>query len=231
MADILFNGPAGRLEGCYHQAKQAGAPVAVVLHPNPQLGGHMNNKVVYALYQSFVQLGFSVLRFNFRGIGKSEGVYTGGDITNEIADTLAALDWIKTMNPEAAHCWMAGHSFGAVVGACVMMRRPDITGFVFVSPPANVYDFSFLTPCPASGLVIQGALDTIVDESAVGTLAERLNMTRRVQVDYVLLPKADHIYTNCLKDLFSAVVTHVPELMASRGKLTTKKHKSATPKS
>ena len=229
MEDILFNGPAGRLEGCYHQAEQAGAPIALVLHPNPQLGGHMNNKVVYAIFQAFVKMGFSVLRFNFRGIGKSEGIYTG-DIANEIADTLAALDWVKKMNPEAAQCWMSGHSFGAVVGAHVMMRRPDITGFVFVAPPANVCDFSFMNPCPASGLIVQGALDTVVLENSVAMLAERLNMTRRVQVDYVVLPKADHIYTNCLKELFSAIITHVPELIRLRGKPTTKKHKPVSAK-
>ena len=89
MTELFFNGPAGRMEARYHAAERPDAPVALILHPNPQLGGTMNNKVVYTLYQAFAKLGFSVLRFNFRGVGKSQGVFDG-DSNNELADTLAA---------------------------------------------------------------------------------------------------------------------------------------------
>ena len=66
MTEVLFNGHAGRLEGRYHQSDKPGAPIALILHPHPQYGGTMNNKVVYTLFSCFQNLGFSVLRFNFR---------------------------------------------------------------------------------------------------------------------------------------------------------------------
>ncbi len=222
MTELFLTGPAGRLEARYHAAEKPDAPIALILHPNPQLGGTMNNKVVYTLYQAFVQLGFSVLRFNFRGVGKSQGIFDG-DSNNELADTLAALDFLKSMHPESLHTWIAGYSFGALVGLSVLMRRPDINGFVAVSPPANVCDFSFLTPCPSSGLIIQGGADTVVSEPAVATLAERLDSSRKVQVDYVLLPDADHLYTGQLKAVYDAVLTHVPELLISKKKSIKKK--------
>ena len=73
MPEVIFTGPAGRLEGRYHPAKQKNAPIAMVLHPHPQFGGNMNNPIVYQVYYAFVHRGFSVLRFNFRGVGRSQG--------------------------------------------------------------------------------------------------------------------------------------------------------------
>ena len=74
MTEVLFNGHAGRLEGRYHQSDKPGAPIALILHPHPQYGGTMNNKVVYTLFSCFQNLGFSVLRFNFRSVGRLKTV-------------------------------------------------------------------------------------------------------------------------------------------------------------
>lgn len=227
MADVFFTGPAGRIEGVYQQGTKPDAPVALILHPNPQLGGTMNNKVVYTLFQAFVKLGFSVLRFNFRGVGKSQGIFNTEDEC-ELADTLAALDWIKNMNPEASHTWIAGYSYGALVGLSVLMRRPDINGFVAVSPPADVCDFSYLTPCPASGVIIQGGADTIVSEPAVAMMAERLDSFKKVKVNYVMLPEADHLYTNQLKNIFDALQVHVPPLLVPKKRVVKKKKRTST---
>ena len=79
MPEVLINGPEGRLEGRYHHSKVANAPIALLLHPHPQHGGTMNNKVVYTLFQVFVNQGFSVLRFNFRGVGRSQGSFDRGE--------------------------------------------------------------------------------------------------------------------------------------------------------
>ena len=227
MADVFFTGPAGRIEGVYQQGTKPDAPVALILHPNPQLGGTMNNKVVYTLFQAFVKLGFSVLRFNFRGVGKSQGIFNTEDEC-ELADTLAALDWIKNLNPEASHTWIAGYSYGALVGLSVLMRRPDINGFVAVSPPADVCDFSYLTPCPASGVIIQGGADTIVSEPAVAMMAERLDSFKKVKVNYVMLPEADHLYTNQLKNIFDALQVHVPPLLVPKKRVVKKKKRTST---
>ena len=120
MPEVIFNGPEGRLEGRYHHSKISNAPAAILLHPHPQHGGTMNNKVVYSLYQSFVKRGFSTLRFNFRGVGRSQGVFDSGQ--GELSDAASALDWMQTNNPNAQTCWIAGFSFGAWIGMQLMMR-------------------------------------------------------------------------------------------------------------
>ena len=78
MPEVIFPGPEGRLEGRYHPQKDRDAPIAIVLHHHPQLGGTMNNKVVYNLHYAFYNMGFTVLRFNFRGVGRSQGEYDKG---------------------------------------------------------------------------------------------------------------------------------------------------------
>ena len=78
MPEVIFTGPAGRLEGRFHQSTTRGAPLAIILHPHPQFGGTMNNQIVYNLYYAFAERGFSVLRFNFRGVGRSQGSFDHG---------------------------------------------------------------------------------------------------------------------------------------------------------
>ena len=160
MPEVIFTGPAGRIEGRYHPARIKHAPIAIVLHPHPQFGGSMNHQIVYQLYYAFVHRGFSVLRFNFRGVGRSQGSFDHG--VGELSDAASALDWAQTINPEARSCWVAGFSFGAWIGMQLLMRRPEIEGFISVAPPANLYDFSFLAPCPSSGLIIHGDKDAVV---------------------------------------------------------------------
>ena len=78
MPEVIFTGPAGRLEGRYHPAKQKNAPIAMILHPHPQFHGTMNHQIVYQCYYAFAHRGFSVLRFNFRGVGRSQGEFDAG---------------------------------------------------------------------------------------------------------------------------------------------------------
>ncbi len=160
MPDVIINGPEGRIEARYHHSRSAASAMALVLHPHPQHGGTMNNKLVHALYQSFVRHGFSTLRFNFRGVGRSQGSFDRGE--GELSDAASALDWLQTYNPNAGTCWVAGFSFGAWIGMQLLMRRPEIESFIAVAPPANIYDFTFLAPCPSSGLILQGDQDTVV---------------------------------------------------------------------
>ena len=111
MPEVIINGPAGRIEGRYHHEPTPGAPIAIILHPHPQFGGTMNNQIVYSLYYTYVQRGFSVLRFNFRGVGRSQGIFDQGP--GELSDAATALDWLQLANPDAKSCWIAGVSFGS----------------------------------------------------------------------------------------------------------------------
>ncbi len=203
MPEIIIPGPEGRIEGRYHHNSERGAPAAIVLHPHPLYGGTMNNKIVYRLYQSFANAGFSVLRFNFRGVGRSLGKFDDG--IGELTDAAAALDWIQQQNESASHCWIAGFSFGAWIALQLLMRRPEIEGFVGVSPPANMYDFGFLSPCPAHGLVIQGDRDDIVQEPAVNQLVGKLRAQKGLTIDYKVINGADHYYRNTMEELIRNV--------------------------
>ena len=159
MPEVIFAGPAGRIEGRYHPARQRNAPIAIVLHPHPQFGGTMNNLIVYNLYYAFANRGFAVLRFNSRGVGRSQGLFDHG--IGELSDAAAALDWLQVINRESRGCWIAGFSFGAWIGMQLLMRRPEVDGFICVAPPSNLYDFSFLAPCPSSGLIVHGEKDIV----------------------------------------------------------------------
>ena len=214
MVEVLFNGHAGRIEGRYYKSPRPNAPVALILHPDPMFGGTMNNKVVYTLFSCFHDLGFSVLRFNFRGVGRSQGQFENGP--GELSDATVALDWLQSMNPDAKQCWIAGYSFGAWVGMHLLMRRPDINNFIAVSPPANEKDFSFLAPCPTSGLITQGSADEIVTPSSVSTLVRRLNVQRNVSVDYALIEGADHMYNNHLVDLYKIAGHYIIDAMKKK---------------
>lgn len=215
MTEVLFNGHAGRLEGRYHQSENPNAPVALILHPHPQYGGTMNNKVVYTLFSVFQRLGFSVLRFNFRSVGRSQGNFEDG--LGELSDATVALDWLQAMNPDARQCWIAGYSFGAWIGLQLLMRRPDINNFIAVSPPANEKDFSFLAPCPTSGLITQGSIDEIVNPASVTSLVKKLSTQRNVEVDYALIEGADHMYNNHLVDLYKVAGHYIIDAVKKSG--------------
>lgn len=199
MPDVIFNGPDGRLEGRYQHAKTDDAPVALILHPHPQHGGTMNNRVVYSLYHSFVRRGFSTLRFNFRGVGRSQGEFDDG--LGELSDAAAALDWMQGHNPNATGCWIAGFSFGAWISMQLMMRRPEINGFISIATPASIHDFSFLAPCPASGLMVHGDSDDIIPEESTAKLADKLDKQKNISIDYKVVKGCDHFFRNHLEDM------------------------------
>ena len=209
MPEVIFNGPEGRLEGRYHHSKISNAPAAILLHPHPQHGGTMNNKVVYSLYQSFVKRGFSTLRFNFRGVGRSQGTFDSGQ--GELSDAASALDWMQTYNPNAQTCWIAGFSFGAWISMQLMMRRPEISGFISIAPPANIHDFSFLAPCPASGLILHGDKDNVVPVSSVDKFSQKLQKQNTIEIDYRVIKDCDHFFQGHLDEMTSHVDNYLDE--------------------
>lgn len=228
MAEVFFAGPCGRLEGRFYRSENPTAPLMLVLPPDPKQGATMNNKATYTLFQAFAGLGFSVLRLNYRGIGTSAGQMDGTG-AGELADAIAALDWLQALDSDGNKCWISGYAFGAWIAAQVMMRRPEIQGFVFATPCVGVHDFNFLTPCPASGLIVQGTEDTLVEESAVARLAEQLDENPSVNVEYVALKGADHLYTNKLKELYDTVLKIVPTLKLKKMKRGKKFAKAIIP--
>ncbi|HQF31499.1 MAG TPA: alpha/beta hydrolase [Hyphomicrobiales bacterium] len=199
MPEVIFNGPAGRIEGRYQPPKYKNAPIAIILHPHPQFGGTMNNQIVYNMFYMFAQRGCAVLRFNFRGVGRSQGAFDHGP--GELSDAAAALDWVQTFNPEARECWIAGFSFGAWIGMQLLMRRPEIEGFISVAPPANLHDFSFLAPCPSSGLIVHGDQDKVVPLKDVQGLVDKLKTQKGIVIEQQVIEGANHFFDTKVDEL------------------------------
>ncbi|MBP9752459.1 MAG: alpha/beta hydrolase [Proteobacteria bacterium] len=211
MPEVMFNGSVGRIEARFCGGATPSAPVALILHPHPKQGGTMNNKIVNTLFKTFVNNGFAALKFNYRGVGKSEGVYDNGE--GELSDAASALDWLQSILPQSRSFWVAGYSFGGLLAMQLLMRRPELTGFIAVSPPANHYDFNFLAPCPVSGQIIQGDKDAYVNPNSVEQLAVKLRNQRGIAIDYKLVAGADHLYQNTTDEIEKLVSEYLSRRM------------------
>ena len=207
--EIFIPGPSGRIQGKYFKSKQKGAPVALVLHPHPQYGGTMNNRIVYETYNCFYKNNFSVVRINFRGVDKSDGIFDNGQ--GELSDAAAALDWIERENPGYSQCWVSGFSFGALICMQLIMRRPEVNKFVTISPQPNLYDFTFLSPCPISGIIINGKNDELVQEESIINLKKRLSTQKNIEVKFEVINNANHFYKNKEKELSETIDRYIKD--------------------
>jgi len=197
--EIFIPGPSGRIQAKYFKSKQKDAPVAIVLQPHPQYGGTMNNKIVFETYNCFYKNNFSVIRINFRGVEKSEGIFDNGQ--GELTDAAAALDWIEKENPDYSQCWVSGFSFGSLICMQLIMRRPEVNKFIAISPQPNLYDFTFLAPCPISGLMISGKNDELVQSDSIVNLKKRLSLQKNIDVKFEAISNANHFFKDKEKDL------------------------------
>ena len=207
--EIFIPGPSGRIQAKYYKNEQPGAPVALVLQPHPQYAGTMNNRIVYETYNCFYKNKFSVIRINFRGVGKSDGIFDNGQ--GELSDAAAALDWIEKENPGYNQCWVSGFSFGALICMQLIMRRPEVNKFIAISPQPNLYDFTFLSPCPISGLVIYGKNDELVEVESILNLKNRLSAQKNIDVKFSTISNANHFYKSKEKELASLIELYIKD--------------------
>ena len=214
MPEVIFNGPAGRLEGRYQAPKKRGAPIAIVLHPHPQFGGTMNNQIVYNLFYTFANRGFAALRFNFRGVGRRPGSFDHG--SGELSDAAAALDWVQSVNPEAKSCWIAVVSFGSWIVMQLLMRRPEIEGFISIAAMANRYDFTFLAPCPSSGLFVHGSEDRVAPAREVMPVIEKVKTQKGVIIEHQMVEGANHFFDGKVDELTQTVDTYLDKRLGAK---------------
>jgi alpha/beta superfamily hydrolase len=211
MVDLLIPGPEGKIEAKYSHSKNDDSPIVIILHPDPSKGGTMHTKVVFRLYKLFIESGFSTIRFNFRGVGKSDGIFDDGE--GELSDAACVLDWLQQYNTNSKTCWVAGFSFGAWIAMQLLMRRPEINGFVSVSPPANMRDFSFLAPCPSPGLIVHGDKDNISSFDSTKILVEKLQKQKKVDIQFKSIKGADHFYENFAKEFDSSIKDYIEQTL------------------
>ena len=207
--EIFIPGPSGRIQAKYFKNKNPGAPVALILHPHPQYGGTMNNRIVYETYNAFYKNNFSVIKINFRGVEKSDGIFDNGQ--GELSDAAAALDWVEKDNPGYSQCWISGFSFGALICMQLIMRRPEVNKFVAISPQPNVYDFTFLAPCPISGVILYGKNDELVKFDSILNLKKRLQMQKNIEVKYEPINNANHFYKGKEKELSASIEKYIKD--------------------
>lgn len=191
-------GPAGRLEALWVQPLESRPGAALVCHPHPQHGGTMHAKAVHAISRALAGLGLAVLRFNFRGVGRSAGHFSGGP--GEREDARAALAWLTARHP-GEPLLVGGFSFGAWIGLAVGSAAPGVVGLLAIAPPLELYDFGLLTPRGVPVLCVAGTRDPFCPQPALAAFAAQAP----ARVTRVVLDGAEHLMTTHLGDLEDAV--------------------------
>lgn len=192
---ITLAGPAGTLEGMLHLPDSEPVAIAVVAHPLPTMGGTMDNKIVTTLAKTFSELGFATLRFNFRGVGGSEGIFDSGN--GEVDDALAVVQHARDAFGHLPLI-LAGFSFGGYVAARAAQHLyPGAHKLVLVGPAVG----RFAMPAvPHNTLVIHGEHDEIIP------LPEALDWARPQHLPVVVLPEAGHFFHGRLQQLKQIVL-------------------------
>jgi uncharacterized protein len=192
-------GAAGRLEVAVElpEPSVARQGLVVLCHPSPPEGGTMHNKVVTMAARSLAELGLAVVRFNFRGVGQSEGQFDNG--RGEVLDQLAVTRWAMAANPGDV-LWLGGFSFGSWV-ALQAARQLPVQQMISIAPPVGMRDFTGVLPPACPWLLIQGESDEIVSAQAVFDWAKKLNPSPTV----VRMPDTGHFFHRRLLDLRGAI--------------------------
>jgi len=197
---VFIDGPVGHLQALYKPGDADQAAV-VVCHPHPQHGGTMHNKVVYRMARAFEDSGYSVLRFNFRGVGLSDGSWDEG--RGEIDDAAAALDWIHRKQA-ASPLWLAGFSFGCYAGLRAARHDKRVSRLFAVAPAVNLWPFDFMAGNMTPLTVIAGTVDDIVPFAAVSGWAENMAKARFHSIE-----GAGHFFDGHLEQMQHALLQDI----------------------
>lgn len=197
---LLIPGPAGPLEAILvrHPSPRR-TKVAVIAHPHPRFGGSLHSRVVYHIYRALHESGFSTVRFNFRGVGRSSGSFDHGE--GEQDDLRAAIDFARKQIP-GAPLWLAGYSFGSSMSLRVGCRDASVEAIIAVGTPVSLNDFSFLVDCPKPKYFVQGTRDEFGSVEEIRSLVLSLSESRELS----LIEGADHSFAQHLDRLRESIV-------------------------
>jgi alpha/beta superfamily hydrolase len=167
--------------------------MALILHSHPQYGGTMNNpsstSCITATTSSAAPWCVSISA----GSGAARARST---TARRAFGRRRVLDWMSTLYPNPSYCWVAGISFGAWIGMQLLMRRPEITGFVSIAPQANLYDFAFSRLARRRDCSCTERRDQVVPEADVQKLVDRLSAQKGIKITYVKIDGANHFFDN-----------------------------------
>jgi alpha/beta superfamily hydrolase len=198
---LVLEGEAGPIEALLQERDAHDhALTAVVCHPHPLYGGTMHNKVAHRVASTLHGLGAAVLRFNFRGVGRSAGAFDRGE--GELADARVALRFLRERYPNARR-WVAGFSFGSWVASRLGAAEPDVERLVLIAPPVHTQTFEEMRTLATPKLVVQGTGDEICRpenlERAWPSWAEPKRLVK--------VPGASHFFDRQLAELGEAILT------------------------
>jgi alpha/beta superfamily hydrolase len=210
---FFLDGPAGRLEALLNQGAEGATHAALVCHPHPLYGGAFHNKVVFHTMKALNSFGFPVLRFNFRGVGMSQGTHDNG--LGEVDDVRSALDWLDA--EFRLPMVFAGFSFGAAIGLRVACPDPRVDSVIGLGLPLlptddRVYDLNFLQTCNKPKLLVSGTRDQFGPRLRLEELALSLPEPKKL----VLIEAADHFFEGRLKELRETIEKWVEETIPRR---------------
>jgi hypothetical protein len=206
--NIFLDGPVGRIEGILKVPTGTVTRVAIVCHPHPLFGGTMHNKVVYRIARAFEDAGFVVLRFNFRGTGRSQGKHDDG--RGEQDDLSAAMKFMEESYP-GAELWLAGFSFGAAVMLRTAACEERVRAIVAAGLPVSKYDFSEIARCRKPKLFVQGSLDDYGPQDDLEKVFAGLAEPKQLKI----IEGADHFFEGHLTELIQVVSNFIDNVDSS----------------
>ena len=204
---LWIGGPAGRLEAAMRSSSPARG-AAVLAHPHPLHGGSLHNPVVFRCERGLNRAGLTTLRFNFRGVGTSEGAHDEG--RGEVEDLAAAATWLRGVEPEVPLI-LVGYSFGAWCAARHAVNDAKVTALVAIGLPVNRYDFSWLERLRCPMVIVQGSGDEFGDPDEVGALLGRVKPGAELRV----VRDTTHRFPGRTTEAAGEVVAAVEDLLLS----------------
>ncbi len=197
--EFYISGPVGQIHAYGHLGSEKGIlfnqnKIAVICHPHPQQGGTMDHKVVTTLMRTYRDLGIHVLRFNFRGVGKSSGTFDNAK--GEYDDLIAVVQWVITAFPEF-NLLLAGFSFGSSIAARASYHAAKLQHLCLVAPPIERYEYDRAGMFTVPLCVIQGDQDERVNAQGVYNWVQQL----RSPVHLIRYPEATHFFHGILNHI------------------------------
>ena len=205
LKEIVFNGIKGRVEGLYYHSLDNDSPIALIC-PGFKEGQNLHSDLMIRIAEGFIEKDFSVLIFNYRGIGSSEGEFSNGE--EELLEATTALNWLHEKNPESKSFWLCGFDFGALMTLELVMRRPEIENYILISPDLSKRDLAFIVPCTSSGLIIRGSLD-IENEDFLIELQDKLITKSESLVESSVIQNSSNDYFDKLSELKEVIVEYI----------------------
>jgi alpha/beta superfamily hydrolase len=203
--------PSGELflEGILAIPEGAGPfPAVIVCHPHPLYGGSMDNNVVYSLSETLTQASFASFKFNFRGVGRSQGEFGQG--IGEQEDVEAAISFVSTVKEvDSKRIGLAGYSAGAGFALPVGSNDDRITALVAVSPPLSMLDFDFLKSCPKPKLLISGSRDDLIPTDQFLEFCQNLPEPKECES----IAEADHFWWGYESNMASKVTAFFTKVL------------------